>query len=207
TATITVVAPPTIAKAFGSASVPLNGTTTVTFTISNPNTTAAGDLTGVAFSDTLPVSAGPGTATLLVAATPGVVNTCNGTVTATAGTGVISLSGASVAHNSSCTLTVNVTGTVEGDANNTTGAISSTEGGTGTASNTATLKVVAPPTISKAFGAASITLNGTTTLTFTITNPASNTSAENGIAFSDTLTNGLQVASTPGVTNSCGGTV
>src|SRR5262249_32853196 len=123
------------------------------------------------------------------------------------GTGVISLSGGSVTHNSSCTLSVDVKGTVEGDASNTTGAITSTEGGTGATSNTALLKVVAPPTISKAFGAASISLNGTTTVTFTITNPASNTSAENGIAFSDTLTNGLQVASTPGVTNSCGGTV
>src|SRR5262249_18601158 len=104
-------------------------------------------------------------------------------------------------------LSVAVKGTVEGDANNTAGAISSTEGGTGTTSNTATVKVVAPPTISKAFGAANISLNGTTTVTFTITNPGSNTSAENGIAFSDTVTNGLQVASTPGVTNSCSGTV
>jgi uncharacterized repeat protein (TIGR01451 family) len=210
TATVTVVAPAAINKGFNPTSVPKNGTSTITFTISNPNnpgTPSNGDLTGVAFSDTLPVSGGAGSATLVVAGTPNVSNTCGGTVTATAGSGVISLSGGSVAHNTSCTLSVDVKGTVEGDANNTTGAISSTEGGTGTASNTATLKVVAPPTISKAFGAANITLNGTTTVTFTITNPASNTSAENGIAFSDTLTNGLQVASTPGVTNSCGGTV
>ena len=207
TASLTVVAPPTIAKAFGAASIPLNGTTTLTFTIANPNLSVNGDLSGVAFSDTLPVSGGPGSATLVISSTPNVSNTCGGTVTATAGTGVISLSGASVAHNASCTLSVDVKGTVEGDASNTTGAITSTQGGTGTTSNTATLKVVAPPTISKAFGAASITLNGTTTVTFTITNPASNTSAENGIAFSDTLTNGLQVASTPGVTNNCGGTV
>jgi uncharacterized repeat protein (TIGR01451 family) len=211
TATVTVVAPPTISKAFNPTSIPKNGTSTITFTISNPNnpgTPSNGDLTGVAFSDTLPVSGGAGSATLVVASTPNVGNTCGGTVTtAAAGSGVISLSGGSVAHNTSCRLSVDVKGTVEGDANNTTGAISSTEGGTGTTSNTATLKVVAAPTISKAFGAATITLNGTTTVTFTITNPASNTSAENGIAFSDTLTNGLQVASTPGVTNSCGGTV
>jgi len=210
TATVTVVAPPTISKAFGAGSIPLNGTTTVTFTISNPNnpaTPANGDLTGLAFSDTLQVSSGPGSATLVVSSTPNVTNTCGGTVTATAGGGAISLTSGSVAHNASCTISVDVKGTVEGDASNTTAAISSTEGGTGTASNTATLKVVAPPTINKAFGAANITLNGTTTVTFTITNPASNTSAENGVAFSDTLTNGLQVASTPGVSNTCGGTV
>src|SRR5262249_48276307 len=207
-ATLTVVAPPTISKAFNpSVSIPLNGTSTLTFTISNPNTTAAGDLTGVAFSDTLPVSGGSGSATLVVSSTPNATNACNGTVTATAGTGIISLSGGSVAHNASCTLSVDVKGTVQGDANNTTGAITSTQGGTGTTSNTALLKVVAPPTISKAFGAASIPLNATTTVTFTITNPGSNTSAESGIAFSDTLTNGLQVGSPPGVSNTCGGTV
>src|SRR5262249_58366089 len=88
-ATVTVVAPPTISKAFGAASIPLNGTTTVTFTISNPNnpgTPANGDLTGVAFSDTLPVSGGPGSATLVVSSTPNVGNTCGGPVTGTAGT-------------------------------------------------------------------------------------------------------------------------
>jgi fimbrial isopeptide formation D2 family protein len=200
-ATITVVAPPTISKAFGAASIPLNGTTSVTFTINNPNATV--DLSGVAFSDTLPNTTG----TLVVATPNGVANTCGGTVTATAGTGVISLSGASVTKNTSCTLSVNVTGTAAGDALNTTGAITSTEGGTGATSNTATIKIVAPPTISKAFGAAAIPLNGTTTVTFTITNPAVNTTSETGIAFSDTLTNGLQVASTPGVSNTCGGTV
>src|SRR5579864_5281818 len=207
TANLTVVAPPTISKAFNPTSIPLNGTSTLTFTISNPNTTAAADLTGVAFSDTLPLSSGSGSATLVVSSTPNVSNTCGGTVTATAGTGVISLSGASVAHSASCTLSVDIKGAVEGDGNNTTGAITSTQGGTGTTSNTALLKVVAPPTVSKAFGAASIPLNGTTTVTFTITDPGSNTSAESGIAFSDTLTNGLQVASTPGVSNTCGGTV
>src|SRR5262249_44282729 len=71
--------------------------------------------------------------------------------TATAGTGVISLSGGSVAHNTFCTLSVDVKGTAPGSAANTTGAISSTEGGTGTTSNTATLKVEAPPFIQKSF--------------------------------------------------------
>src|SRR6266567_2157590 len=80
-------------------------------------------------------------------------------------------------------------------------------GGTGTTSNTATIKIVAAPTISKAFGRPAIALNGITTVTFTITNPAVNTTSETGIAFTDTLTGGLQVGPTPGVSNSCGGTV
>src|SRR5437660_211078 len=162
-------------------------------------------MSGVAFSDTLRVSGGPGSATLVVASTPNVSNTCAGTVTATAGSGVISLSGGSVAHNTSCTLSVDVKGTVEGDGNNTTGAISSTEGGTGATSNTATLKVVAPPTISKAFGPAKIPLNGTTLLTINITNPNSNVSLT-GLSFTDSLPAGLIVASTPNLSNTCGGT-
>ena len=209
TASLTVVAPPTISKTFGAGSIPLNGTTTVTFTISNPNnsaTPANGDLTGVAFSDTLPVSSGVGSATLTIAATPGVSNTCGGTVTATAGSGVISLSGGSVTHNTSCTLTVNVSGTVAGDANNTTGAISSTEGGTGTTSNTATVKVVAPPSIAAAFNPSTIPVNGTASLTFTITNPAVNTTPANGVAFTDTLPTNLVVATPSGLTSTCGGT-
>jgi uncharacterized repeat protein (TIGR01451 family) len=195
-ATLTVVQPPTISKAFLPVQIPLNGTSTLTFTIANPN---ASSLTGVSFSDSLPAG-------VQVAGTPNVSNTCNGSVTATAGTGTISLSGGTVAASpATCTLSVDVTGTTAGVKSNTTGNISSTEGGTGTTSNTATLTVVAPPTLSKAFGAATIPLNGTTTLTFTVTNP-NGTVGLSGVGFSDTLPAGLQVASTPNVSNTCGGT-
>ncbi|HEY2161557.1 MAG TPA: hypothetical protein VGH24_09645, partial [Solirubrobacteraceae bacterium] len=70
------VSPPTITKAFGAAGIPLNGSTSLTFTISNPNTSAA--LSGIAFTDNLP-------AWLVVAGTPNLTNSCDGTATATAG--------------------------------------------------------------------------------------------------------------------------
>ena len=196
-ASITVVAPPTIAKAFLVSSIPLNGKTHLTFTIQNTNTTTA--LSGIGFSDTLPAG--------LVISTPknltGTVG--GGTLTATQGTSVITLSGASLAANGTLSFGVDVTGTTAGAKNNTTGVITSTQGGTGSTAS-ASLAVVAPPTISKAFRAATILPGGTTTLTFTLTNPSVDTVAENGVAFSDTLTGGLQVASTPGMTNGCGGT-
>src|SRR6185369_15417910 len=155
-ASITVVAPPVIIKAFGAASVPLNGSTSLTFTIQNNNTTTS--LTGVGFSDTLPAG--------LVVSTPnGLTGTCGaGTITATAGTNVISLSGGTIAASSSCTFSVNVTGIAAGTQNNTTGNVTSTEGGTGGTAS-ASINVVAPPSIAKVFNPSSIALNATTSLT------------------------------------------
>ncbi len=197
TATVTVLGPPTITKSFGAASVALNGSTTLTFTVSNTNTGTS--LTGVAFTDTFPSG--------LVVATPnGLSGTCGGgTITATAASASVSLSAATLAASSSCNFTVNVTGTTAGAQSNTTGAVTSTNGGTGGTAS-ANLAVVAPPSISKAFGAATIALNGTTSLTFTVTNPAANSVAEAGVAFTDTLPTGLVVATPNGLSNTCGGT-
>lgn len=120
-----------IAKAFGAASIPLNGTTTLTFTITNP--VSAITQTQVAFTDTLPAG--------LVVATPnGLTNTCNGTPTATAGSTSISLTGGIMLHTTTCTVVVNVTGTASGNYTNTSGTVSSTDGGTGN-SATANLTV------------------------------------------------------------------
>jgi hypothetical protein len=113
------------------------------------------------------------------------------------------LTGGSLAANASCTINLNVTGIAAGVQNNTTGPISSTESGPGATSNTASITVIGPPSIAKAFGAASINLNGTTTLSFTITNPNA-TVALTGVGFGDTLPAGLAVASPNGLTGSCG---
>jgi len=182
--------PPSITKSFGVASMPLNGSTSLTFTINNPN--AAASLTGVAFTDTLPAG--------LVIATPnGLSNTCGGTVTATGGASALSLSGGTLAGSASCTVATNVTGTTAGIKNNSV-TIASTEGGTGNTSN-ASITVVAPPTITKAFGAASIALNGTTSLNITVQN--NNTTTLTGIAFTDTFPAGLVVSTLTELSNSC----
>ena len=105
-----------IIKAFGAASIPLNGSTSLTFTIQNNNTTVA--LTGVGFSDTLPAG--------LVVSTPnGLTGTCGGgTITATQATNVISLTGATLAQSTSCTFSVNVTGITAGNCRTTPPAMS-----------------------------------------------------------------------------------
>ena len=193
-ASVTVVAPPSIIKAFNPTSIALNGTSSLTFTITNPVANAV-SLTGVAFTDTLPTG-------LTVASSTATV--CGGTLTTTAPTG-ISLTGATVAAAGQCQFSVTVTGAAAGAFTNTTGNVSSTNGGTGNTAS-ALLTVVAPPSIAKAFNPTTIALNGTTVLTFTITNPAANTTTENGVAFTDTLPTGLVVSTPNGLTNSCGGT-
>lgn len=197
--TIRVLAPPTIAKAFGAATVPLGGTTSLTFTIANPaaNPTA---LTGINFSDGLPSG-------MTVATPNGLANTCGGAVTATSNTGTVALTGATVPAGVSCTLSVNVTGTTAGAKLNTTGIVSATESGPGAASNAATLTVLAPPTIAKAFGGPVVEFGSSTTLSFTVGNPNA-TLPLTGVGFSDALPAGLVVSTPNGLSGSCvGGTI
>ena len=115
--------PPAISKAFGAASVALNGTTSLTFNLSNPN--AAISLSGIGFTDTLPAGQVVGTPN-------GLTGSCGGgAITAAAGSNSVSLSGATLAAGASCTFAVDVTGTTSGTQNNTTSAVTSSEAGSG----------------------------------------------------------------------------
>ena len=109
-----------------------------------------------------------------------------------------------LAAGSQCSVGVYVTGSTPGTKLNTTDAVTSTNGGTGLTAS-ASLSVFAPPSISKSFGAASILLNGSTTLSFTITNPAGNPAPLTGIGFTDSLPAGLVVSTPPNLTGACGG--
>src|SRR3984885_13943805 len=127
--------PPVIGKAFGAGSVALNGTTTLTFNLSNPNTGLS--LTGIGFSDTLPSGQVVGTPN-------GLTGSCGGgTITAAAGSSSVSLSGATLAASAACTFAVNVTGTTSGTQKNTTSAVTSTEAGSGGTAS-ASLMVAGP---------------------------------------------------------------
>jgi arabinogalactan endo-1,4-beta-galactosidase len=115
--------PPTIAKVFGAASVSLNGTTTLTLSLSNPNT--ASSLSGIGFTDAFPSG-------LTVSSPNGLTGSCGGgTIMAAAGSNSVGLSGASLAAGASCTFAVNVVGTTAGAQNNVTSAVTSTEAGNG----------------------------------------------------------------------------
>src|ERR1051326_8495644 len=71
-----VASPENVTQSFGATKIPLNGTTSLTINISNPNTNIS--LTGLSFTDNLPAG--------LVVATPnGLTNSCGGKATATPG--------------------------------------------------------------------------------------------------------------------------
>jgi len=194
--------PPTLTMAFSPAMVPLNAAATLSITITNPPTNAT-SIASLGFTDTLPAS-------LSIQTPASVTNSCGGTASATATS--LALANANLAPKASCTISVGVKGVATGTVTNSVTIKPNNSGGpvsAGGVVNTATanLTVAAPPAIAQTFGAANISLNGTTTLTFTITNPAANTVALAGVSFSDALPAGLAVASMPGVTGSCGGTV
>ena len=195
--------PPAIAKAFNPSGIQPNGTSTLTITITNPSVNTQAQA-GVAFTDNFP-------ANVVVANPSNLTNSCGGTATATAGSGSVSLTGGTIAVNSSCTVTATVTSAFTGSYLNTTGAVSSTNGGTGGTAS-ATLGVAFPPTISKLFSPTSIANNQSTLLSFAINNPNSNSTPPSsdvtltGISFTDNLPAGLVVASNPNINNDCGGT-
>lgn len=177
----TGVGPVELSKAFGSGAINVGQTTSLVFTIRNPNTAAGTNATVMGFTDTLPAG--------LVIATPnGLVNNCGGTVTATAGTNTITLANGGVLLNTSCTITVNVTGTAAGPYVNRTGQIVATISAAVRTGNfaEAAIEVKTAPSISKSFGSAYMAPGATTQLTIRIDNPSS-TAITTSAVFTDTF--------------------
>jgi uncharacterized repeat protein (TIGR01451 family) len=190
--TLMTLVPLTVTKAFGAPTILLNGTTSMTISISNPNTTLVG---GINFSDALPAG--------LVVATPNSAATsCTGTATATVGSQTVSLSGATLAASASCFIRLNVTGVAAGPQLNSV-TVNTTNPVLPPVTATASLTVIVPPVISKSFGAGTVDLYASVSLSFNITNP--NPVALTGVAFTDTLPVGLLVANPANLIGSCGG--
>ena len=105
TATTTILSATSLNKAFAPTNIAVGGTTTLTFTLTNPPTNNPAQV--VSFVDSLPSK-------LQIAGVPNIINTCTGgTVTATAGGSTINVSGttvpASTATAGTCSISVSVT--------------------------------------------------------------------------------------------------
>lgn len=196
--------PPTLSKVFSPVTIAQGSTSTLSFTITNPNATPNNyALSGISFNDTLPAG-------LSIVDSTGSV--CGGTnnLTTAAATRTISLTGGSLAAGGSCTLNVNVTGTTAGKYKNISDVVSATQTGPNTTSTgfgTADLNVIAPPIISKLFAPNPILPGSISTLTFTIRNPNPNDTL-NSVAFADTYPTGLTNTNPAVTSTTCtGGTV
>lgn len=197
-------------KSFSPANVPPAATSTLTIQIFNNTATAA---TAVNLTDNLPT-----TPTGLTIGTGGLLsNSCGGSVTATPGTTTVTLTGGAVAASSGgvagqCTITVQVQTVAASAGQSYTNTIpianvSSSIGGS-TAPATATLSVsgVNAITGAKTFTPTNLHGNGPATrMRIQLNN--SNSFPLTSVAFTDNFPTQLELAATPNVSNSCGGTV
>lgn len=197
-----LLVPPTLSKDFNPAIINAGGTSTLTITFSNPESTGA-ILIG-SFTDTLPSG-------VVVAPIPNVGTTCTdvGAPVAVAGGSTVTLPGGrSIPANGSCTLTVDVTAALGGTYLNTIPANTLfTSNGNNAAPALATLNVVSAtvaPTLGKAFSPATINAGGISTLTVTLNN-ASAVVATLTAPLTDTLPSGVVIAPTPNANTTCGG--
>lgn len=192
TVTYHSLAATTVAKSFSPTTIPTQGISTLTITLSNSNASA---ITGTAFTDTYPAG-------LVNAPSPAASTTCaGGTVTGAANAGSVALSGATIPPSGSCTVTVSVTSSTGGSyANNVpVGTVTSANAPANTvASNTATLTVLNRPGVTKQFSPNPIVAGQNSTLTISLSN--TNAVTITGVAFTDTYPAGVINSSTASTT-------
>jgi LPXTG-site transpeptidase (sortase) family protein len=184
TFTNTQIAPPVISKDFSPDPITVNGTSTLTFTITNPNSFT--DLSGVGFTDPLPAG-------LEVASTPNSSTSAEcGSPTFAPGIGDTNLtfSGGTIPASGTCTVSVDVTATTDGLKNNTTDPVTSSNGGTGNTANDAlTVSPLADLVVTKTDGTTNVPSGAATTYTLTLTN--NGPSAADASTIGDPAVNGL----------------
>jgi len=166
----------------------------MTLTITNAN---AIPLTAVALADTYP--------TQITNATPdSETNTCGGALSSADGGTSIGLSGATIAANSNCVITVVVTSATGGTHTNITSVVSSAEAAD-SATATDDLTVIEAPVLTKTFAPDNVSIGDISTMTLVLTNP--NAIPLTAVAVSDTYPANLTNATPDNETNTCGGTL
>ena len=178
---------------------PAGGVSTVTITLSNPNSTA---LTNVAFTDIMPTTtSSPAQANggIIVAPTPNASTTCGGTVTVAGDNRSVSLAGGSISAFGSCTVTFNVVAetplvSAQGNVTNSipANAVTTFEGVTN-ATFSGSVNRLTGALLAKSFSPSTIANGGTTVMTINVRNY--NLTALSGIGFTDTLPADLTVGS------------
>ncbi|MGA7192287.1 MAG: SdrD B-like domain-containing protein, partial [Anaerolineales bacterium] len=189
-----------VVKGFNPLTVFGGSASTLSVQLTNPN---AGDLTGIAFTDTMPSG-------MFIANPPNFsVGTCGGTLVGlTTNYGdpsddSYSFSGGTLAANTTCTLTLSVTMNANGDLTNTipAGAVTTANGANDTEATSASLTNLPGASVSKFFGPNTIPAGGSSTLTITIKNTGN--TPLTGMGLTDTMPNGLIIANPSGASTTC----
>ena len=188
-------------KTFSPASIPAGGTSTVTIALRNRRTNAA--LNNVSFTDVMPNN------NLLISGTPaspqcgGMVTFSNAPLPAS-----VTVTGATIAANTTCNIVYQVTSSVVGSSTNTipAGNITTTQGASNVLITSNTLSVVnpgGPVVVTKAFQSSPIAPGATVRLRITLRSPTD--IGISGITFTDVLPVGLDIVTSPAPVNGCGG--
>jgi uncharacterized repeat protein (TIGR01451 family) len=210
-AVVTFLGNPVVTKAFNPVSMVSGAVSALTFTVSNPNTAALSPvgLTNVQFIDALPAGLSinaPGSAT----------GTCVGAGgnSFSEGQSVLPFTGLTIGPGANCTVIVQVTASTMGVFVNTlTGVVSTQTAVPTSVVASATLTVLAAPSISKSFSPTAIQSGGTGTalLTIVVSNPNSATltlAATGGVQDVFPISPaGMLVAAVPASTTCAGATI
>ncbi len=164
---------------------------------------ASFDITGVTFTDTFP----PG---IVIYSMPDASTTCaGGTVTAIPGDGKVTLSGATLAPTSTCSVFVTTTSLKFLNLTNSipAGAVSSNEGYTNPLGTIATLATLQGLGVQKSFSPSFMGAGDISRLKFQLTNSFDpnliTTQSLTNVSFTDDLPAGMTLASPPNVTTNC----
>ena len=194
-----------IDKAFSPSFVYDGSFSTMTIVLENPNATAS--LSQISFTDTMPVG--------MILADPvnANVGTCGGTITGDPGDGSFTFSGGSLPASSSCTLSLQVGMTVDGNLTNSIfeGDVTSFEGAVNANQEDETLTNAVGAYILKSFSPNPIQVGQESVLSIQIFNTSTSTDLT-GMGTIDNLPSGVTIADDGGTTNpilenTCGGTL
>ncbi|PJF42698.1 MAG: hypothetical protein CUN50_03280, partial [Candidatus Thermofonsia Clade 1 bacterium] len=188
----------TVSKNFSPTTVFVGQNATLTITINNNSNTI--NMTNVSLTDLLPSG--------LVINGAATLSGCGAgaSISAPLGGDTITLTGATVQPSPDCVITVPVYSLTSAVYTNTIpgGSLQSRQGVTDPNDRSATLNVQ-NLRVNKSFSPTSVPQNGVTTLTITLRNPTG--TPYTGVSLTDNLPAGLQVASSPNLSNTCGGTI
>ena len=184
-----------LTKAFSPAVMASGQVSALTFTITNGTGNPA--QVGLAFTDTLPAG--------LTVSGAIITPQCGGTVSSPAA-GVVAFTGGALALGAaSCTITVNVTGTIVAVYTNDSAKISGASTGMNTSGVNATLTIAAAPNLALTkTHSGDFVVGGTHAYTLMVNNLLGTAPTTGTITVTDTLPNGLTYASFSGTGWSCG---